>query len=311
MLCALFVILSIIIGHAPLTTIISVAWIDERYTYILLAPLISIMLLMRARNKILLVSRYYPRLGIVIVLLGIALISKVEPTLSVEGPVFGLSLSMFGVWLFWAGSFILFYGADAFRVSMDAWVFLAIVVPFPAVLVDKVVAVLQERSADSAGILFKLTGMPAFREGVRFSLPGVQIEIAKECSGIRSSIALLLANSLAAHLMLRSYSKKIIVTLFSIPFVIFKNALRIVTISWLGVYVSPDFFSGKLHRNSGLVFSILDVVVLITLINTLQRSETDLALAHGCGSPDCSTVVPTGDHRQLVCDRPDLPISNI
>src|ERR1700733_14548794 len=96
MLCALFVILSIIIGHVPLRAIISTAWIDERYTYIFLAPLISIMLLMRARNKILLVSRYYPRLGIVIVLLGIALISKVEPTLSVKGAVFGLSLSMFG-----------------------------------------------------------------------------------------------------------------------------------------------------------------------------------------------------------------------
>jgi hypothetical protein len=51
---------------------------------------------------------------------------------------------------------------------------------------------------------FKLFGVPVFRQGFRFSLPGVEIEIAKECSGIRSSVALYNTGLLIGHVFLPS-----------------------------------------------------------------------------------------------------------
>jgi exosortase len=267
------VISSIITARAQLAALIRLAYIDDRYVYILLAPLISVLLFVRPWQKLPFVSRYCPKLGIPLVLSGIVLFLRTnrEPLVGVEAGC--PPMSMAAIVLFLVGSFISFYGPEGFRISIAPWCFLSLVVPLPASLLNRLVVFMQEESANVASIFFQFIGIPAFRNGVRFSLPGIDIEIAQQCSGIRSAIALVLANSLAAHMMLRSYAKKTFVTLLSVPFVICKNAIRIVTLSWLGVYVDRDFLYGKLHRNSGLVFSVLDVVALIAVLTVLQRSE--------------------------------------
>jgi exosortase/archaeosortase family protein len=51
----------------------------------------------------------------------------------------------------------------------------------------------------------------------------------------------------------------------------FKNAVRIVTIAWLGIHVNPNFFHGQLHRQGGLPFSLLAVALLGLLLWMLRR----------------------------------------
>jgi exosortase/archaeosortase family protein len=82
----------------------------------------------------------------------------------------------------------------------------------------------------------------------------------------------------AGHLILRSSWSRASFALLTIPIVIFKNAVRIVTISWLGVYVDSGFLYGRLHRYSGLPFSLLALAllapVLLLLVKTEQRGKT-------------------------------------
>jgi exosortase len=284
----LCVISSIIVARADLAALIRLAYVDDRYVYILLAPLMSVLLTIGPAKKLPLVSRYCPKLGIPLALSGIVLFLKTNREPLVVAGAGCQPITTAAIVLFWAGSFISFYGLEGFQISLAPWCFLSLVVPLPASLLNKLVVFMQDESANVANILFQFIGLPAFRNGFRFSLPGIDIEIAKQCSGIRSAIALVLANSLAAHVMLRSYARKTFVALFSIPFVICKNAIRIVTLSWLGVYVDKDFLYGKLHRNSGLVFSVLDVVALVAVLTMLQRSE-------GRAGPTSSTgVLRTG-----------------
>jgi exosortase len=267
------VLLSAVYARADLGAIIRLAYVDDRYIYILLAPLVSISFFIGQWKALTLASRYCPKLGIPVALMGVTVFLKAnhEPLV---GAVGSLPLRVLGIVSFWLGSFISFYGLQAFRKSITSWCCLGLAAPLPVDFLDGVVVFMQNESANVASIFFRLIGMPAFRNGVRFSLPGIDIEIAKECSGIRSAIALVIANSLAAHIMLRSFVKKTFVALLSIPLVICKNAIRIVTLSWLGVHVDKAFLYGKLHRNSGLVFSVLDVAALIVFITLLQRSET-------------------------------------
>ncbi len=262
-----------ITARAPLSALISLAYLDERYVYILLMPFIGMLLFIWPRKRIREVTRYCPQFGIPIALSGLFLFSITNWPSLVGDQAYRLTISIASIVASWLGTFIFFYGLEAFWISIVSWFCLALVVPLPAIFLDKLAVILQVASADAASIIFRLTGMPALRQGVIFSLPGIDIEIAKECSGIRSGIALVLANSLAAHLLLRTHSKKIALALLSIPFVICKNAIRIVTLAWLGVYVDRGFFFGELHHNSGIVFSILDAVVLIAAITILQRSE--------------------------------------
>src|SRR5581483_3010493 len=111
------------------------------------------------------------------------------------------------------------------------------------------------------------------RQGVRFALPGFDIEVAEQCSGIRSCVALCMASIVVSHCLLRTWWRKISLISLTIPVAIFKNALRIVTISSLGVYVSPEFLQGALHRYSGIPFSLIEVVILGPILIRWRRLD--------------------------------------
>jgi len=151
--------------------------------------------------------------------------------------------------------------------------FLFLALPLPESILHRAVVALQKGSADVAHVLFRLAGAPVFKDGFRFSLPGVEVEIAEECSGIRSSISLLICGILASHFLLQSNWRRLFLVLFIVPVVILKNAVRIFTITWLGVYVDRDFLYGNLHRYGGLPFSVLAVAILGCAIYLLQQSQ--------------------------------------
>jgi exosortase len=264
-------IVSLVVFRAAFGAMIGAARVDDRYTYALLVPGISGLLLIREMSGIRPVSRFRPWLGLPVLAAGLLLYWSIHETLSLD--TFALTRAMLAVALFWTGAFLAVYGPAALRVSAASWCFLFFIVPLPAGDMDTLAGILQKQSANVAEALFRFTGMPAVRQGVLFSLPGVDIEIARECSGIRSSLALVLINSVAARMMLKSYARRGALIVLSVPFVVCKNAIRIVAISWLGVYVNRAFFYGDLHRNGGLVFSLLDTVVLFAALALLRRAE--------------------------------------
>ena len=133
--------------------------------------------------------------------------------------------------------------------------------------------VLQRASAEVTYLLFRLVGTPVFRQGFQFSLPGFDIEVARECSGIRSTIALLITALVLSYLFLRSGWRRASFVILTIPIAIFKNALRIASMSWLGIYVSKDYLYGDVHRYGGLPASAMALLLLIPTLLLLQRSE--------------------------------------
>jgi exosortase len=108
---------------------------------------------------------------------------------------------------------------------------------------------------------------------MRFSLPGVDIEVAEQCSGIRSCTSLFIAGLRASYLLLHAAGTRILFSLLTIPIAIFKNGVRIVTLSWLGVYVDQGFLHGKLHQYGGLPVSVLALGILAPVVLALRRLE--------------------------------------
>ncbi len=183
------------------------------------------------------------------------------------------------------GEFVLCFGRQACRAAIFPLFLLFFIVPIPPDIMDKAVLALQKGSAEISYILFKLVGIPVFRDGFRFSLPGVDIEVAAECSGIRSSLSLFLSSLMVGYLTLESRWSRAAFSLLTIPVVIFKNAVRIVTISWLGVYVDPGFFHGNLHKYGGLPFSLPAIVTLFFVLIALRKAETIASKADSRGGP--------------------------
>jgi len=185
-----------------------------------------------------------------------------------------LSLKTFSFIVCLIGGFISFYGSRAFRKGMFPLLFLVSIIPFPTLIIESLTRVLMIGSAETSYAVFKVLGIPVYRNGFIFELPGIAIEVAKQCSGINSTIALLLTCVLAGNLFLRTGWRRAALVICIFPVTIFKNSLRIVTISMLASYVDPIFLTNHwLHSSGGKPFFVLAMLFMVPVLWLLRRSE--------------------------------------
>lgn len=263
-----FLGLSALLFCGPLSELTSLAIEDDRYSYTIFIPFITTGLIWLRRLRIFSISSPCPQMGIPLLALGVLLYY-----LPAAHPPGALWLPVASIVVTWIAGFLLFFGLASLRAAMFPLLLLWLLVPVPSPHMKFIEVALQNASAEMAYALFQLTGMPVFRQGLTFSLPGVDVQVAEECSGIRSSLSLLIVTLVASQLFLKSGWRQLCLALLAIPIVIFKNAVRITTLSWLGVYVSPSYFYGDLHRYGGLPFSLLVFALLIPVLVALQNSE--------------------------------------
>jgi exosortase len=146
-------------------------------------------------------------------------------------------------------------------------------VPLPDVILDRTIYALQSGSTEISYLIFQLVGTPVSRHGFLLSVPGVTIEVAKECSSIRSSIALFITCLLAAHLYLRTTWKKLVFVVLGLLLSVVKNGIRITTLTLLSVYVDPGFLYGRLHRQGGFVFFLIALLILLPVFLWMEKSD--------------------------------------
>jgi exosortase/archaeosortase family protein len=101
----------------------------------------------------------------------------------------------------------------------------------------------------------------------------MDIEVAKECSGIRSSLSLIITALLAGHFFLRTGWSRALLVLAIVPITILKNGFRIAMLSILGVYVDERILGSDLHRKGGILFFIMALVLVWGVIALLRKSE--------------------------------------
>jgi len=270
---AVLVGVTLVAFGAPLSMLIRFSFQQELYSHIVLLPLISAALFVLDRRRIFahVETRWGLGLGLVVAGDLCDWFGQRQFVSSSEND--RLAVAIFSVVVIWAGGFVLCYGNRAVRTGLFPVLFLFLMVPIPDFLLNRAIFWLQTGSADVSHALFQLVGVPVLRTGFVFSLPGVTIEVAKECSGIRSSVALLITTLLVGHLFLRSAWTKVVLILATLPLLIVKNGIRIVTLSLLSIYVDPTFLTGSLHHEGGILFFLLALVILAPLLWLLQKLE--------------------------------------
>jgi exosortase C (VPDSG-CTERM-specific) len=189
------------------------------------------------------------------------------------------------VFLF-VGACFLSLGQQTLRALAFPLAFLIFLIPFPLLVRDAIESFLQHRSADAAELLFGLAGTPLLRHGVEFQLPGFSLQVAPECSGIRSTLVLFITSLVAGQLFLRSPWKRALFALAVIPLGILRNAFRIVTIGELCIHVDPSFIDSPIHHRGGPVFFAISMIPFLLLLYYLRKTD---ALKHQ--SPDATETV--------------------
>jgi exosortase len=246
----------------------------EHYSHIILLPFFSAYLLFLNRHAILERARPGLSAGLAVMAAGAAAVWIAGTPRLISELDLRLSLAMAGLVTLWAGSFVVAYGVRAFRTATFPFAMLLFMVPLPAAALTAVIVFLQHASADASHVLFGVIGMPVFRDGIVFALPGLTIRVAEECSGIRSSLALLVSGVSMAYLLLRSPWTRTALVLAIVPIAIVKNAMRIVGLSWLAIHVDPSFITGSaVHRNGGIPLFLVSLVLLGGLAWLFRRYE--------------------------------------
>ncbi len=291
MLCLCFLAASLVIGWHPFWETITLARQNDSYTHILLILPLSLFMILGETQLLRTASMWSVYRGGVLVLIAVAIGCSAWIWSGSLTADMLLSVRMFALVLSWIGFFLFCFGSQPSRKLIFPLLFLFGLVPLPHFALDALVALLQVGSAWSAHAFFAAVRVPVFQEGVLLTIPGLTIQVAKECSSIRSSSMLIVTSLVVAEVLLRSFWRKAIVVCVALPLSILKNGLRIFVIAMLGTRVDRSYLTGQLHHQGGIVFFAVALGCVLILLWLLRRRE------HLAGSsiPKPLNALTTGD----------------
>ncbi len=238
------------------------------YSHIVLIPVIVIFFLLREimhiRNKIMVNSDI--TIGILVMFSGsiLGMIGLVFSNTMSENDL--LALNTLSSLIVMGGVVVVFYGLNFLKQIKFPVLFSVFMIPIPDFLYSIIISLLQSGSALVTFLILQLSGTPFFREGLTFYLEQLSIRIAPECSGIRSSLALIILSVMTAHLFLPTLKNKILFCLIVLPFTVIKNGIRISSLTLLGIYVDNGYITDSLlHSRGGIVFFLLTLLLVLPI----------------------------------------------
>ena len=265
--------LSIVVGWHSLFKTLALSWQNDEYLYIALILPVSAMLIFADRRHWQASSYWNVRTGCSLLLTALAVgYSGRLWSAAMTGDI-QLSISMFALVLSWVGIFVFCFGIKAFQSLMFPLLFLFGLVPIPHLAQDLIIGLLQNGSAFSAHALFAAFGTPVLHDGTQLTIPGLTLQVAPECSSIRSSSILMVTATVMAEALLCATWRKALVIGFAIPLCAFKNGLRVFTIAMFGTRVDPGYLTGRLHHEGGILFFAVAVIIIFLLIWFLRIGE--------------------------------------
>lgn len=251
-----------------------IAMSSDLHSHVILIPLVSAYLLVIDRKTLAWDSKPSPAIGIGVLALsggvvGWAMASNL-PWSAVDLTALEMLAFVGALW----GVGLLCAGSRWMRSAMFPMGFLLFMIPLPDLAVAHLEQFLMVMSARMAEMVFSIGSIPVFKNGQVLELPGMTLEVASECSGIRSSWVLFTTSVLAAYLFLPTLPRRLVLVAAVLPLGILRNAVRIYVIGWLCVNYGPEMIDSWIHRKGGPVFFAASLVPLFLMTWWLRKRRS-------------------------------------
>ncbi|MCX6952890.1 MAG: VPDSG-CTERM-specific exosortase XrtC [Verrucomicrobia bacterium] len=266
----------LVIFSLPLYRLVRFALGSDLYSHIVLIPVITGYLVWLKRSE--LVDRSPPRRALAFISIGIgaAILARFGFAL-----LYGPAMAREDILAQTTSSFVfLFIGICAYQLGRKALGavafplgFLFFMVPFPTFVLNGIETFLQYGSASAAGVFFGISGTPVYRQDLVFQLQGIRLQVAPECSGIHSSLALFITSVLGGYFFLRSPVHRTILALAVIPLALVRNGFRVFVLGELCVHIGPEMIDSYIHHHGGPIFFALSLIPFSILLLLLIKSE--------------------------------------
>jgi len=149
------------------------------------------------------------------------------------------------------------FGVMAFPVA-----FVLLAIPLPYVIYYDLTAPMQTLAAKTAIHGLRALGIPSVAEGNIIHLPGMSLEVAEACSGIRSLYAFLALGALFARSLRLPTWGRWLVFVSTIPLSIAGNAVRVLGTGVAAHLGGAEMATGTVHEMFGLIVFVFALGIL-------------------------------------------------
>jgi exosortase len=240
-------------------------WDDPNYSHGLLIPFISLYYLKTKSSSFRGAVSKHSNSGILVIILSICLFIVGY----MAGELFSKRVSfiilVYGITLY-------LEGPEKIKILRFPILILLFCVPLPYILYNAVAFPLKLIASQISVVLFKLLGMPVFREGNIISLSHTTLEVVDVCSGIRSLMTLITLAFLLAYFRHKRLWKRMLIIIMATPIAVLANSTRVTATGVLTRY-NPAWGEGFLHELTGWLVFVLSLVLLIGISLIIQKKS--------------------------------------
>ena len=238
-------------------------WRNPDYSHGFLVPIFAAYLVWVKRESF--VNKEVPLIwsGIAIVALGLAVL-----LLGVYGATVFLTRISLGIVL--TGIVLCLGGWQLLKELRFALLVLFLAIPLPSIIFNEIALPLQIIASKLASHLLPYFGVPVLRDGNVIQLATMKLEVADACSGIRSLVTLFTLAVFYGYFLEKSFLRRAVLALASIPIAIAANAVRIFGTGLCVEYWDPEKALGFFHEFSGWVMFLVSLGCLF-VVHHLMR----------------------------------------
>jgi exosortase len=234
---------------------------ESYYAHAPLIPLMAAFMLWTRRHQLKQVEKksFFPALIILLPALALLVISIKGEMRAVQSAAFLLTL--------WSG--ILFaLGKSFFKAAWFPLLFLALMAPLPAPLLNDSTLHLQMWSTSLASRILDLVGFGNTRYGNIIHIDNYTMNVDVPCSGFKTLLALMTFNAFLAAMLNGSIYRRLLLFFICAPLALLINGVRIALIGVVGECIGGQT-AHVFHDYSGIITLTLGFTLLFSIARTL------------------------------------------
>jgi exosortase D (VPLPA-CTERM-specific) len=254
----LALLLLIVWLYASVLAHLFLQWIsDLNFQHGMFVPLFALFVLWQERKKLNAIPSSPSWAGLPLVVLSMLVLVLGDRGADVFLPRVSLLILL-------AGLIILFQGWTFFLAVLFPWAFLILMIPIPALIINRVTFPLQLLAARLSAALLGLV-VVVYREGNIISIPSGALDVAEACSGIRSLLTLVTLAIIYGYLMETRKWVRVVLALSAVPIAVAANSFRVFVTGLLVQFGHRDLADGVSHALWAFVVFAVSLIMLFAV----------------------------------------------
>lgn len=269
-----FAVLLLLSFGPTLFDLVVASFDDADFAHVPFAPIVALYIAWTERGKLVAEGGQTNYVGLVLVFCGLLFLCAGSPELATL-----TFLKRTGFLLSLVGSVLFLRGIRTIRLLLYSILLLALMIPLPSFVYDRVTLPLQLTASTFAEGFLEVLGYSVLRDGNILYLPSQTLSVVEACSGLRSLYALFFMSVTYSYFASANPWMRFGLTASAVPIAVLANSGRIALTAMIGEH-APEFTKGIYHDMMGWSVFVVGFT-LLALLHMSARAVTRIIFGEG------------------------------